>query len=104
VERDVHRAHPEMQAGRGGWLMELGVRAGEWSALPCGSAAPPPAERDYPLAKGSNNTHTHTRARWLCCGRCTSEVPPSLGLAAFVARGLTVASHSTFPGPGSSYF
>jgi hypothetical protein len=39
--------------------MELGVHAGEWSALPCGSAAPP-AERDYPLAKGSNNTHTHT--------------------------------------------
>jgi hypothetical protein len=25
----------------GGWLMELGVHAGEWSALPCGSAAPP---------------------------------------------------------------
>jgi hypothetical protein len=37
--------------------MELGVHAGEWSALPCGSASPP-AERDYPLAKRSNNTHT----------------------------------------------
>jgi hypothetical protein len=46
-------------AGRGGRgrLMELGVHAGEWrwSALPCGSAAPPapraePAERDCPLA------------------------------------------------------
>jgi hypothetical protein len=32
--------------------------SGEWRALPCGSAAPP-TERDYPLAKGSNNTHTH---------------------------------------------
>ena len=49
----------QIQAGRGGRLMGLGVHAGEWSALPCGSAAPP-AERDYPLAKGSNNTHTHT--------------------------------------------
>jgi hypothetical protein len=40
--------------------MELGVHAGEWSALPCGSAAPP-AERDYPLEKGGKNTHTpHT--------------------------------------------
>jgi hypothetical protein len=38
--------------------MGLGVHAGEWSTLPCGSAAPP-AERDYPLAKGSYNTHTH---------------------------------------------
>jgi hypothetical protein len=37
--------------------MGLGVHAGEWSALPCGSAAPP-AERDCPLAKGGNNTHT----------------------------------------------
>ena len=53
----------QIQAGRGGRLMELarelGVHAGEWSALPCGSAAPP-AERDYPLAKGGNNTHPHT--------------------------------------------
>jgi hypothetical protein len=40
--------------------MELGVHAGEWSALPCGSAAALPVERDYPLTKGSNNTHTHT--------------------------------------------
>ena len=49
----------QIQAGRGGRLMvELGVHAGEWSALPCGSA-----ERDYPLAKGSNNTHTHTESR-----------------------------------------
>jgi hypothetical protein len=37
--------------------MGLGVRAGEWSALPCGSAYPP-AERDYTVAQGSNNTHT----------------------------------------------
>jgi hypothetical protein len=34
---------------------------------------------------------------------CTSEVPPSLGLAAFVACGLTVVSHSTFPGPESPH-
>ena len=27
-------------------------------------------------------------ACWLCCGRCTSEVLPPLGLAAFVAGGL----------------
>jgi hypothetical protein len=34
----------------------------------------------------------------------TSEVLiPSLGLAAFVACGLTVISHSTFPGPESSH-
>jgi hypothetical protein len=49
----------QIQAGRGGRLMGLGVHAGEWSALPCGSAAPP-AERDCPLAKGSNNTHPPT--------------------------------------------
>jgi hypothetical protein len=42
-------------------------------------------------------------ACWLCCGRYTSEVPPSLGLAAFVACGLTVVSHSTFPGPESPH-
>jgi hypothetical protein len=30
--------------------MELGVHTGEWSALPCGSAAPPAAEQDYLLA------------------------------------------------------
>jgi hypothetical protein len=42
-------------------------------------------------------------ACWLCCGRCTSEVPPSLGLAASVACGLTVVSHSTFPGPESPH-
>jgi hypothetical protein len=29
-------------------------------------------------------------ACWLCCGRCTSEMPPSLERAAFVACGLTV--------------
>jgi hypothetical protein len=43
----------------GGRLTELGVHAGEWIVLPCGSAALP-AERDYPLANGSNNTHTPT--------------------------------------------
>jgi hypothetical protein len=37
----------------------------------------------------------------LGCGRCASEVPPSLGLAAFVACGLTAVFHSTFPGPES---
>ena len=37
---------------RAGRLMELGVHAGEWSAAP-------PAERDYPLAKGGNSTHPH---------------------------------------------
>jgi hypothetical protein len=42
----------QIQAGRGGRLIELGVHAGEWSALP------PPAERGYSLAKGSNNTRT----------------------------------------------
>jgi hypothetical protein len=31
-------------------------------------------------------------ACWLCPGRCTSEVPPSLGLAASVACGLTDVS------------
>jgi hypothetical protein len=31
------------------------------SGARCPAAAlPPPTERDYPLAKGSNNTHTHT--------------------------------------------
>jgi hypothetical protein len=44
--------------GRAWWasgrLMGLGVHAGEWSALPCGSAAPLTAERDCPLAKGSS--------------------------------------------------
>jgi hypothetical protein len=25
---------------------------------------PPPAERDYPLAKGSNNTHIHTHIKF----------------------------------------
>jgi hypothetical protein len=29
---------------------------------------------DYPLAKGSNNTHTHTRALWPV-QFCTSELP-----------------------------
>jgi hypothetical protein len=45
-----------------GRLMERVVHAGAWSVLLCGSAAPPPpppTERDYPLAKGSNNTHAH---------------------------------------------
>jgi hypothetical protein len=32
----------QIQAGRGGRLMELGVHAGKCSALPCGRAAPPP--------------------------------------------------------------
>ena len=46
--------------GRAWWAWAAdGAYAGEWSALPCGSAAPP-AERDYPLEKGSDNTHTHT--------------------------------------------
>jgi hypothetical protein len=57
---------PDTGRAWGGRLMELGVHAGEWSALPCGSAAPP-AERDYPLAKGSNNTHTHhPKYAWTC--------------------------------------
>jgi hypothetical protein len=42
-------------------------------------------------------------ACWLCCGRCIPEVPPSLGLAALVAGGLTAVSHSTFPGPESPH-
>jgi hypothetical protein len=44
-------SQPDSQAG-GGRLGAWSACAGEWSALP------PPAERDYPLAKGSNNTHT----------------------------------------------
>jgi hypothetical protein len=50
---DVHHAG-QIQAGRGGGgrLMELGVYAGEWSALPCGSASHP-AERGYLPAKTS---------------------------------------------------
>jgi hypothetical protein len=41
--------------------MELGVHAGEWSALPCGSAAPPPrgANGTIPLQR-EVITHTHT--------------------------------------------
>jgi hypothetical protein len=37
---------PDIDTGRAWWAaVELGVHAGEWSALPCGSATSP-AERD----------------------------------------------------------
>jgi hypothetical protein len=64
--------------------MELGVHAGEWSALPCGSAAPP-AERDYPLAKGSNNTHRHTHTVLRAYHLRTESSPGSLSCRAHVA-------------------
>jgi hypothetical protein len=38
---------------------ELGVHAGEWSALPCGSAAPPPRNGTIPL-QSEVITHAHT--------------------------------------------
>jgi hypothetical protein len=38
------------------------------SGARCRAAAlPPPAERDYPLAKGSNNTNTHTLFAFIFC-------------------------------------
>jgi hypothetical protein len=37
--------------------MELGVHAGEWSALLCGSP-PPPQNGAAPLGKGINSTYT----------------------------------------------
>jgi hypothetical protein len=54
--------------------MELGVHAGEWSALP-------PAERDCPLTKGSNTTPppTHTRTSHTAAPGCLP--PPQILLA-----------------------
>jgi hypothetical protein len=40
--------------------MVLGVHAGEWSALPCGSAAPPPGTGRYPCKGNEKHTPTHT--------------------------------------------
>jgi hypothetical protein len=60
--RRVPRRTGQIQEGHGGRLMELGAHASEWSverANVSRAAALPPAERDHPLAKGSNNTHTH---------------------------------------------
>jgi hypothetical protein len=38
-------------------------------------------------------------ARWLNCGRCTSEVPPSLGIVALSLLVDSPSFRSTFPGP-----
>jgi hypothetical protein len=39
----------QIQAGRGGRLIVLGVPAGVWRALPCGCAPPPPRNETAPL-------------------------------------------------------
>jgi hypothetical protein len=52
VRREPHWTG-QIQAGCGGRLMELGVHAGEWSALPCGrAAAPPPRSGRGPVQWG----------------------------------------------------
>jgi hypothetical protein len=60
---DVHYAGlARYRPGRGGRLVGLGVHAGEWRALLCGSAPPPLARRNgtAPLQrKATTNTHTH---------------------------------------------
>ena len=57
-EQLLHRNRGWPDTGRT-WFMAYGLRvcAGEWEAR-AGQLFPHPAERDYPLAKGSNK-HTH---------------------------------------------
>jgi hypothetical protein len=71
--------------------MALGVRAGgRWMAdatVRCGGglgAPPPPAERDYPLPKGSNNTRTTANASASALRQSGSQVDGLTGVYYFV--------------------